>query len=130
MMNWEEIQPYLPYLGLLAIGLTAVYFGVKAAGGKAAPTELDWREKIKDWGDKKIQRQLQELLELGEFRVAAEIAFYLERFPEASEYYLKGKHPLGAARSFLKQGKIKEAAKIFFRAGRSYPGRGAVRAKQ
>jgi len=109
----DSLQPYLPYLGLVVTVLVGLYFITQTVRGKAEPTELDWQEKIKDWSEKKIERQLQELLELGEFRVAADIAFYLERWPEAGEYYLKGKHSLGAARSFLKQGKIKEAAKIY-----------------
>jgi len=107
------IQPFLPYLAFLVIVLVGVYFIFQAMRAKAEPAELDWRDKIKDWSEKKIERQLKELLEMGEFRVAADIAFYLERWQEASEYYVKGKHLLGAAKSFLRQGKLKEAAKIY-----------------
>ncbi len=106
-------QPYLPYLGIGTFILVTAYFVGRAVRGKPGPAESDWREELKDWSEKKIERRLEELVGKGEYRMAGEMAFSLEQWEDASGYYLKGKHPLGAAKSFLKQGKVREAAQIY-----------------
>jgi len=113
-MTPAGIISFLPLLALAAIVLVFGLFLVRALKGESMGQELrDWREEIKDWNEKKIEKTLATLVGQGQFRLAGEMAFSLERFKDAADYFLKGSHYQGAAQSLLKLGKVKDAARIY-----------------
>lgn len=107
-----SIQALLPYLAIFGLVLVLVFFIMRALEQGDKEEEGDWREQIKNWGERTVERKLEEFLENKEYRIAGEIAYSLGRYQEAGEYYLKGNHLLGAVKSFLKQKKFKEAGRV------------------
>lgn len=109
-----SITPVLPIVALVVIAAIFVLFLVRALKGEGMGQDLkDWRESIKDWNEKKLEKIFKQVLDAGHYRLAGEMAFTLERWDEAAQFYLKGSHYLGAAQSLLKMGKMRDAAKIY-----------------
>jgi tetratricopeptide (TPR) repeat protein len=104
----------LPFIALAMIAAIFALFLVRALKGEGMSADLkDWRESIKDWNEKKLEKTFKQIIDQGHYRLAGEMAFTLERWDDAAQYYLKGNHYLGAAQSLLKMGKMKDAAKIY-----------------
>jgi len=112
MIFGGTIQAILPYLAIFGLVMVLVFFIVRALEQGDKEEEGDWREQIKNWSERTVERKLEEFLANKEYRIAGEIAYSLGRYQEAGEYYLKGSHLLGAVRSFLKQRKFKEAGRV------------------
>jgi len=113
-MNPASFAQHLPFLAVFVMGLVFVMFVYRALRGGGVEENLkDWREEIKNWSERNIENNLNNLVSQKQFRLAGEIAFSLERWGEASEYFQKGHHLQGTAQSLLKLGKIKEAAGIY-----------------
>jgi eukaryotic-like serine/threonine-protein kinase len=113
-MNPASVLQFLPHLAGVAMFLVFLMFVYRAYRGGGAEEELkDWRDEIKNWSERVIEGNLASLVSQGQYRMAGEIAYSLERWEDAAEYFQKGNQQLAAAQSLLKLGKLKEAARIY-----------------